>query len=190
MVQRSKGSGRGRKSAGARRADSASPSARADDGPVGRLIDLVADAFGLSSKAVVGDIARMAATPLGDDSDPTRETILSYIKEPRTVVVGEKSVKRRNRLTPIHHKFAHLVINYLDGRRPDRATVSVALKSLESSSWREARALCKRILRDERDRRFERPLGSDPGAEPKIAQIAGVYGVCRRETRDKKYHQE
>lgn len=190
MVQRSNDPGRGRKSARRRRPDTASTSMQAGGIPVGRLIYLVADAFGLSSKTVVDDIARMAATPLGGDSDPTRETILSYIKEPRTVVVGEKSVKRRNRLTPIHHKFAHLVINYLDGRRPGRTSIGVAQKTLESSSWREARAVCKRVLRDERGRRFESSLGSDPGTESKIAQIAGVYGVCRRETRDKKYHQE
>jgi hypothetical protein len=157
---------------------------------VGQLIALVATAFSSSSTEVVDEIARMASTLRGEDSDLTRETILSYIKEPKSAAVAGKPTWRRNRLTPIHHRFAHLVINYLDGRRPQERRFAQREEIAKISAWREARALCKDVLLSERNRRFERALGSDPGTQATIGRIEGVYAVCRQESRDRRYHQE
>lgn len=156
---------------------------------VGHLLELVAQAFGLNKATVINEIARNAAAPKGD-SDPSRETILSYIKEPRSAVVQGKRISRRNKQTPIHHKFAHLVLNYLDGQRPDKGYLEASHTGLKSSSWQEARAICARILREERERRFKHPLGSDPGSQSILERIAGVYAVCRQETHDRNYDQE
>jgi len=130
----------------------------------------------------------MAAPPNGE-SDPTRETILRYIKPPETIEQGGKKVARANRATPCHHRIAHLVINYLDGRRPDDQHIDVASFS-SKPTWKDARSLCKKVLRTERNRRFERSLGSDPGSQNTILELVGVYAVCRRETKDERYHQE
>jgi hypothetical protein len=150
----------------------------------GKVISLIAEAFGQKEADIVKDIARMAATPDGRESDPTRETILSYIKEP----TKRKKVTRRNRLTPTHHKFAHLAVNYLDGRRPDPSKVS--REGVDESAWREARKLCKFVLREERDKRYERVLGTDFGKRAAMDRLDGVFAVCRRDTADRKYHQE
>jgi hypothetical protein len=164
----------------------------ADDAeqPAGKLIALVAAAFEESEDDTVDNIARMAALPKGGDSDPTRETILSYIKPPKPKPSRGKGAARRNRDTPVHHKFAHLVINYLDGRRADDPSFAVSAKITNSTSWQEARRICKQVLRAERERRFERPLGSDLRMQASIASLAGVYAVCRRESSDARYHQE
>ncbi|HWX83857.1 MAG TPA: hypothetical protein VNZ48_09690 [Xanthobacteraceae bacterium] len=157
---------------------------------VGELIDLVAIAFTSAPETVVDEIARTAATPSGEDSDLSRETVLSYIKPPKTITFKGRKITRRNRLTPLHYKFAHLVINYLDGRRPHEKRLEILKAVKESDEWKAAYSACKKVLLEERDRRFERLIGSDPGAQPIIELVTGVYAVCRRESRDKRYHQE
>jgi hypothetical protein len=165
-------------------------SAIPDEQTSGWLVALVAEAFDDTPAKLVDKIARMAAPPRGGESDPTRETILSYAKEPTSTVVKGKTVTRRNRLTPLHYKFAHLVINYLDGRRPGPEHIDVPTKVTESAAWQDARKICKQVLRDERERRYERLLGSDSGTEAMISSLSGIYALCRRESSDKKYHQE
>lgn len=158
--------------------------AKPKDLTAGKLISLMAEAFGQKENEIAEEIARMAAAPEGDESDPTRETIMSYIKAP----TKRKNITRRNRLTPIHQKFAHLAVNYLDGRRPDRSEVGV--QPVDESAWREARSLCRFVLRAERDKRFERTLGTDLGKRRIMDRLDGVFAVCRRDSGDKKYHQE
>jgi hypothetical protein len=178
--------GRTNKSARTGRTDAA----KAPKSSVGYLLGLVAQAFDSGEDDVVDAIARMASGPRGEDSDPTRETILSYAKEPRTVLFKGKSVGRRNKLTPIHHKFAHLVLNYLDGRRPGRRLAEPPESVTRAKSWRDARAICKSVLRKERNRRYEGMPGSDPGSQAILSQIVGAYALCRQETSDQKYRQE
>lgn len=185
MVQRSK---RALKSEKAPRSSS-SAGAKASGLPVlsaGELIALGSRAFGEDDKKVVDQIARMAALSKGGDSDPTRETILSYIKAPAAKPGQEP--KRRNRDTPVHYKLAHLVLNYLDGRRAPDHIDPIVVK--DPTSLRDARDYCKTILSQERERRFERPLGSDWGMQAIIASLCGVYALCRKESSDGKYHQE
>jgi hypothetical protein len=160
------------------------------DTSTGHLVDLLADAFQKEATTIVDEIAKMAAPPNGEDSDPTRETILGYIKPPKPTVVKGKRVKRRNRETPVHYKFAHLALNYLDGRRANGRHEDVPHETSSRWAWRDARDICKAILHKERDRRFERSLGSDAGSQRAASHVAGVYAVCRRESSDTRYHQE
>jgi hypothetical protein len=159
-------------------------------GTVGHLLGLVAEAFDSDQDAVADAIARIASGPKGEDSDPTRETILSYAKDPKVVMVKDKEVRRRNKLTPIHHKFAHLVMNFLDGRRSRRWQAASLKEPIKLKSWRNARAICKTVLKKERNRRYEGMLGSDPGSQATLGQIVGVYALCRQETSDQRYRQE
>jgi hypothetical protein len=156
----------------------------------GTLITLVATAFNEHEKDVVDNIARMAKPPKGGDSDPTRETILSYIKPAKPKLTGEDKSARRNRETPVHYKLAHLVTNYLDGRRADEKHIEVPATVTGSEVWKQASSFCNSVLCREREKRFERPLGSDPNMEATVTLVAGVYAVCRRESSDGKYHQE
>src|SRR5437763_12348730 len=94
----------------------------------------------------------------GDDSDPTRETILSYAKPPRTTGAG-----RSNSSTLCHHKFAHLVVNYLD------STNSTDIKINEA--WNAGYKLCTQVLRSERDRRFAPAVGGETGRRREIYDL-------------------
>ncbi len=143
---------------------------------VSDLIALLAEAYGRSAHDIADEISRASAAPHGGDSDPTRETITSYVKTN----------------TPLRHKFAHLVVNYMDGRRPDNQTVPVPEALRNSNDWRRARLYCTQVLAlpEERERRYEKPLGSDPGTQSAIASLAGLYATYRFESSDADYHQE
>ena len=155
------------------------------DRTVGKLVGLVAQAFNQRNVGLVTrDMALMVAA--GDKSEPTRETILNSVKEPTRDPKG--NIKRRNRLTIVRHKFAHLALNYLDGRRAKRSKIPA--QPADESAWREARKICKFVLREERDKRYARTLGTDFGNDATMEELTGVFAVCRRETKDKKYHQE
>jgi hypothetical protein len=152
---------------------------------VGDIIDLVGTAFEEKANEVVKNIARMAAPPGPGESDPTRETILSYAKPATWIMVKGKSVRRRNRETPMHHKFAHLVINYLEGRRRGAERIehiAVPDEVRDSEPWQTARKLCKRVLDNERDRRFERPLGSDPGMQSSGSRASMRFAAAKAVT--------
>lgn len=157
---------------------------------VGELIGLMSLAYGVPQETVIEEIIRMAL-PLGGETDPTRETMRSYLKAPTRMPVS-----RANRDTPLHQKFAHLAINYLDGRRPDGVVVQSPLTltnppaAKKDSPWGVARDLCKIVLKNEHDRRYERFLGGDQADHARVPALVGAYAVTRRESSDDRYRQE
>ena len=162
-----------------------------DKGPwsVGEILDLLSTIYGRAAAALIDDIGLMASPP-GGDSDPTRETLQSYLRPAGPQKVGNRIVNRRNRETPLHHRFAHLVVNYLDGRRPKGQLEPLIQTLTTNPMWIKARGRCLTVLKDERDRRFEHTLGRDPGTQGAISALVGAYAVSRRETNDEQYHQE
>ena len=157
---------------------------------VSQIFELLQDVYSQPQPDIADEIAKTAAPLSGGESDPTRETIMNYTKPPARVTIGNKSVLRKNRETPLHYKFAHLVLNYLDGRRPKNKHSEVPRWVKQHNSWLQARMLCKKILVGEREKRFAQALAGDAGMQENIESLRGVFVTCRRESIDDRLRQE
>lgn len=154
---------------------------RAPAPPTADLLLLIQRAYGFASVDEVTRALIRSAKPRGrGDTVPSAETISAYAKAAAT-----RQVDPRTSVPPLHGAFAHLAMNFLDGRRAAEGAAVRAESRIIRDQGAHDRAvvLCRQVLTREREARYERSLGNAPGtARDQLEPLAGAYALCRRET--------
>ena len=133
---------------------------------IGELVRLTAESLGQTEPHLLRQVANFVKPSGAGDSDPKRETILSYGRTPQT---------------RCGYKFAGMVLDFLFSHRRD-------VKNADAMA--RARSICMLILGANQQKRYHHPPRTNPASVHRIAKIAGVYLLIRRATSDQSLRQE
>jgi hypothetical protein len=123
---------------------------------VGEVISASAAAFNVSRRELLELLVRFVTPDVGGDSDPSRETILSYERASRT---------------RCGYKVAGMVLDLLHAKN-DRIK--------NSEELRRARAACRATLIEHRKTRYLQPPQTNAASTRRVPNIAGAYILFRR----------
>lgn len=135
---------------------------------VGKILAKAAEAIGCSVRELLEKLAEFARPESGHDSEPSRETLLSYAHAMETRAAW---------------RFAAIVVDYLSDQQ--RSITNEAARA-------DAANLCLQVLSDSRHRanRFERPVLSHHDKAMVARRWAGAFALIRIDTSDLRMRQD
>jgi hypothetical protein len=132
----------------------------------GELVKLGAEALGRDQIQFLKEVSNFVKPSGSGDSDPNRETLLSYSRTPTT---------------RCGYKFAGMVLDFLYANRREVKNEKMLDKAV---------LICRTVLRQNQQKRYQHPPRTNPASVHRIEKIAGVYLLIRRATSDQTLRQE